>query len=94
MAEEVRSGCGPHEAAALDRFVKWLTKLFQAEMTAFIDRNYSSAYDLCRSPRAALRLLALGGLRRLDPKVRSFFRDERLVPAVQFPVSLCRPTSH
>ena len=84
MAEEVRSVCGPHEAAALDRFVKWLTKLFQAEMTAFIDRNYSSAYDLCRSPRAALRLLALGGLRRLDPKVRSFFRDERLVRLFSF----------
>ena len=84
MADEVRSVCGRAEAAAFRRFVTWLTELFQAEMAAFIDRNYRSAVDICRPPQAALRLFALGGLRRLDPKVRSFFRDERLVRLFSF----------
>ena len=44
----------------------------------FIDTNYDSVLDLVRPWRAALRLLRLGGFRRLGPKVASFFDDERL----------------
>jgi phytoene desaturase len=84
MAEEVGAVCGPREAAAFRRFAVWLGRLYDLEISSFIDRNYRSALDLCWPPQAALRLLALGALRHLEPKVRSFFRDERLVKLFSF----------
>jgi phytoene desaturase len=45
-------------------------------MVGFIDRNLDSPLDLMRP--ALARLTALGGFRRLAPKVGSFFADERL----------------
>jgi phytoene desaturase len=84
MAEEVRAVCGPGEAAAFRRFASWLGRLYEVEMRSFIDRNYRSALDLCWPPADAVRLLGLGALRHLEPKVRSFFRDERLVRLFSF----------
>jgi phytoene desaturase len=78
MTEEIRTTCGPREAAAFDRFVRWLTALYGLEMPHFIDRNFDSPFDLARPVGPALRLLLLGGLRRLATKVDGFFDDDRL----------------
>jgi phytoene desaturase len=78
MTEEIRATCGPREAQAFGRFVDWLVALYELEMSSFIDRNFDSALDLVRPVGPALRLLRLGGLRRLSAKVNGFFTDERL----------------
>jgi phytoene desaturase len=78
MAAEIAAVCGPAEAAAFHRFADWLTELYELEMPSFIDRNYDTPLDLARPLGPALRLLRLGGLRRLGRKVASYFADERL----------------
>src|SRR4029078_11980630 len=78
MTEEIRTTCGAREAAAFDRFVRWLTPLYGVEMPHFSDRNFDSLFDLARPVGPALRLLRLGGLRRLATKVDGFFDDDRL----------------
>jgi phytoene desaturase len=78
MTEEIRSFAGAAEAESFGRFCTWLEKLYRVEMDHFIDTNYDSVLDLVKPWRAALRLVRLGGFRRLGPKVASFFRDERL----------------
>jgi phytoene desaturase len=78
MADEIRSVCGPTEAAAFHRFCDWLTDLHDVEMPNFIDRNFDSPIDLMRPLRPGLELLRLGGFGRLAGKLRSFFQDERL----------------
>ncbi len=76
MAAEVRRVCGPREAAGYERFVDFVTRLYRLEMGGFIDRNLDSPLDLVTPDLA--RLVALGGFRRLQPKINSFFRDPRL----------------
>ena len=78
MAEEIRTVCGPAEAASFHRFVDWLTSLYELEMPSFIDRNFDSPLDLARPPGPALRLLLAGGLGKLGKRVARFFDDERL----------------
>ena len=70
--------CGPSEAAAFDRYCDWLQRLYRLELPSFLDRNYDRPTDLAVPPAAALALLRLGGLRRLDRVVNRAFRDERL----------------
>src|SRR3954452_22289655 len=76
MAEEIRTMCGPDDAAGYERFVAYLRRLYCIELPHFIDRNLDSPLQLVGTPLA--RLLAMGGFRRLDRKVASFVRDERL----------------
>lgn len=78
MTEEIRSVCGPDEAAAFGRFCDWLTKLYDLEMPRFIERNYDSTLDLARPLRPALELVRLGAFRKLAGKISRHFRDERL----------------
>ena len=78
MRDEIAATCGPADAAAFDGFVDWLRELYELEMPHFIDRNFDSPLDLVSSPRAAARLVRLGGFRRLGPVVAERFRDERL----------------
>jgi phytoene desaturase len=78
MVEEIRAFAGSGEAAAFERFSTWLGRLYQLELPHFIDRNYDSALDFARDPMALVRLVRLGGLRKLAPKVAGFFRDPRL----------------
>ncbi|HEY9475748.1 MAG TPA: phytoene desaturase family protein [Mycobacteriales bacterium] len=75
MAEEVRRVCGPREADGYRRFVRFASRLYQLEMAEFIDRNLDSPLDLL-SP-GLVRLAALGGFRRLAPKVGRYLRDPR-----------------
>ncbi len=78
MAAEISAVCGPGEAAAFHRFADWLGELYALEMPTFIDRNFDSPLDLARPLGPALKLLRLGGLRRLAAKISDYFTDERL----------------
>ena len=75
MAEEIRRVCGPAEAAGYRRFVEFVSALYRVEMRHFIDRNLDSPLSLLRPSLA--RLAALGGFRRLAPKVAQLLKDER-----------------
>ncbi|GAB3685446.1 phytoene desaturase family protein [Angustibacter aerolatus] len=75
MAQELRETCGPAEAAGFERYVDFVSKLYRYEMRDFIDRNIDSPFDLL-TPNLA-RLVALGGFRRLAPKVEQYLHDER-----------------
>lgn len=75
MAEEIATVIGPSEAAGYRRYVDFVSQLYRYEMTDFIDRNIDSPLDLLTPDLA--RLVAIGGFRRLAPKVREFFSDPR-----------------
>jgi phytoene desaturase len=76
MADQVRAVCGTAESDGYRRFVSFARRLYDLEIREFIDRNLDSPRDLI-TPSLA-RLVALGGLRRLAPKVASYLKDERL----------------
>jgi len=76
MAEQIRDAIGPRDAAGYRKFATYAKRLYDLERSDFIDRNLDSALDLVRPSLA--RLVAMGGFRRLAPKVNSFFDDERL----------------
>ena len=78
MAEEIREVCGADEARSFRRFCDWLTDLYRLELPGFIDRNFDSPLDLVRPLGPALRLLRLGGFRRLGRVVAGYFDDDRL----------------
>ncbi|MFV0450761.1 MAG: phytoene desaturase family protein, partial [Propioniciclava sp.] len=78
MRTEILTECGVADALAFDDFVAWLTKLHEVELPHFIDANFDSPLDLLRSPGAALRLLQLGGFKRLGAEIGRRFADERL----------------
>jgi phytoene desaturase len=82
MAEEVRRVCGGAEAAGYLRYVDFVSKLYRYEMADFIDRNIDSPFDLL-TPNLA-RLAALGGFRRLAPKVNSYLSDPRTQRVLSF----------
>ncbi len=75
MTEEVRRVCGPAEAAGYRRYVDFVSSLYRYEMRSFIDRNIDSPLDLLTPDLA--RLTAIGGFRRLAPKVHQFLKDPR-----------------
>jgi phytoene desaturase len=76
MTEQIAATCGSADALGYRRFAVWLRQLYEAQFAHFIDRNLDSVTDL-GVPQIA-RLAALGGFRRLAPKVASFVHDERL----------------
>lgn len=82
MTEHVRDVCGAADADGYRRFVRFATALYRAEMGTFVDRNLDSPLDLLRPD--LLRLVALGGFRRLAPKVAAYVRDERLRRLLSF----------
>ena len=76
MASEIETLCGSREAAGYRRFVEFVSRLYRLEMRGFIDRNLDSPLSLLTPDLA--RLAALGGFRRLAPKVAGYFADDRL----------------
>lgn len=78
MTEEIRATCGAIEAQAFGRFCDYLTELYQLERPNFIDRNFDSVRDLAWPPIPALRLVRMGGFRKLSAVVESYFADYRL----------------
>ncbi len=75
MAAEIETVIGAQEAAGYRRYVDFVSQLYRYEMSDFIDRNIDSPLDLV-TPNLA-RLFALGGFRRLAPKVSQYLRDPR-----------------
>lgn len=82
MAAEVERVCGPVEAAGYRKYVKFVSELYKLEMTDFIDRNIDSPLDLL-TPNLA-KLVAIGGFRRLAPKVNQFLSDPRTRRVLSF----------
>jgi phytoene desaturase len=75
MADEIAVVIGPKEAAGYRRYVDFVTELYQLEMRDFIDRNIDTPFQLL-TPNLA-RLAAIGGFRRLAPKVDQYLSDPR-----------------
>ncbi|MEI6372548.1 MAG: phytoene desaturase family protein [Actinomycetes bacterium] len=75
MAEEIRRVIGDQEAAGYLKYVDFVSDLYRYEMKTFIDRNIDSPLDLLTPDLA--RLVAIGGFRKLAPKVRQYLRDPR-----------------
>jgi phytoene desaturase len=75
MADEIERVIGAGEATGYRRYVEFVSKLYRYEMAEFIDRNIDSPLDLLTPDLA--RLVAIGGFRRLAPKVRQYLRDPR-----------------
>ncbi len=82
MAAEVERVCGPDAVPGYRRFVEFVSELYRLEMREFIDRNLDSPVDLLSA--RLLRLVALGGFRRLAPKVASYLQDPRLQRVFSF----------
>jgi len=76
MADEIARVCGGRDADGWLRYVTFLRRLYDTEMPHFIDRNLDSPLGLVGPPMA--RLVAMGALRRLAPKLGQYVRDERL----------------
>jgi phytoene desaturase len=75
MAAEISRVCGPREADGYLRFVEFARKLWLLERDHFIGRNLDTPIDLVNLN--LLKLLGMGGFRRLQPKIASFFKDPR-----------------
>lgn len=82
MEAEIASKISPNEAAGYAKYVDFVTKLYKYEMNDFIDRNIDSPFNLL-TPNLA-RLIALGGFRKLSPKVNQFMKDPRLQKVYSF----------
>jgi phytoene desaturase len=75
MAAEISRVCGPREADGYLRFVDFARELWRLERNNFIDRNLDTPLDLMNM--SLLKLLGMGGFRRLQPKIDQYFRDPR-----------------
>lgn len=84
LRQRIESGFGADNAAGFDRFIAWLTELYEVEFEPFVNTNLDSPLDLVRKPVVAARLLRLGGLGSLDRAVSSFFTDDRLTKIFSF----------
>ena len=82
MQEEIRNVIGADEAAGYGRYVDFVTKLYKYEMNDFIDRNIDSPLNLL-TPNLA-KLVALGGFRKLAPKVNQYLKDPRTQKVYSF----------
>jgi phytoene desaturase len=82
MQSEIAKTISSEEAAGYGRYVEFVTKLYKYEMNDFIDRNIDSPLNLL-TPNLA-RLVALGGFRKLAPKVNQFLKDPRTQKVYSF----------
>ena len=82
MQAEIAKTISAEEAAGYGRYVEFVTKLYKYEMNDFIDRNIDSPLNLL-TPNLA-RLVALGGFRKLAPKVNQFLKDPRTQKVYSF----------
>lgn len=82
MQAEISKTIGSQEAIGYGRYVDFVTKLYKYEMNDFIDRNIDSPFNLL-TPNLA-RLIAIGGFRKLAPKVNQFLKDPRTQKVYSF----------
>jgi phytoene desaturase len=82
MQAEIEKTISSSEAIGFGKYVDFVTKLYKYEMKDFIDRNIDSPFNLL-TPNLA-KLVALGGMRRLAPKVNQFLKDPRTQKVYSF----------
>ena len=82
MEAEIAKVIGPEEAIGYRNYVEFVTKLYKYEINDFIDRNIDSPFGLL-TPNLA-RLVAIGGFRKLSPKVSQFLKDPRTQKVYSF----------
>lgn len=82
MEAEIAKVIGPEEAIGYRNYVDFVTKLYKYEINDFIDRNIDSPFGLL-TPNLA-RLVAIGGFRKLSPKVSQFLKDPRTQKVYSF----------
>ena len=82
MEAEIARVISPDEALGYRKYVDFVTKLYKYEMNDFIDRNIDSPLQLL-TPNLA-RLIAIGGFRRLAPKVSQYLKDPRTQKVYSF----------
>jgi phytoene desaturase len=75
MAAEIEKVIGASEADGYLKYVDFVTDLYKYEMKTFIDRNIDSPLDLLSMD--LVRLIKLGGFRKLAPKVGQYLKDDR-----------------
>lgn len=75
MAAELERVVSSEEAEGYLRYVDFVSKLYRYEMADFIDRNIDTPLDLLTPDLA--RLVAVGGFRKLAPKVNEYLKDPR-----------------
>ena len=75
MTQEIASVIGPQEAAGYRKYVDFVSKLYRYEMRNFIDRNIDSPLDLIS--KDLIKLISIGGFRKLAPKVNQYLKDNR-----------------
>jgi phytoene desaturase len=75
MAEELERVIGRGEAEGYLKYVDFVEKLYKYEIRDFIDRNIDSPFDLL-TPNL-VKLLGIGGFRKLAPKVDEYLKDPR-----------------
>ena len=75
MAAEIEKVIGASEADGYLKYVDFVTDLYKYEMKNFIDRNIDSPLDLLSMD--LVRLIKLGGFRKLAPKVGQYLKDDR-----------------
>ena len=82
MEAEIAKVIGSEEAIGYRNYVDFVTKLYKYEINDFIDRNIDSPFGLL-TPNLA-RLIAIGGFRKLSPKVSQFLKDPRTQKVYSF----------
>ena len=82
MHDEIATKIGLEEARGYEKYVDFVTDLYKYEMNDFIDRNIDSPLNLL-TPNLA-KLIALGGFKRLAPKVSEFLKDPRTQKVYSF----------
>ena len=82
MEEEIARVCGPEHVRGFRDFSAFVDKVYRYEMRDFIDKNMDSPLSVA-TPNLA-RLAAVGGFRRLAPKVAQYLEDPRLQKVYSF----------
>lgn len=75
MAAEIERVISRAEADGYRRYVDFVAELYRLEIKDFIDRNIDTPLDLL-NPNF-IRLLTIGGFRKLAPKVSEYLKDPR-----------------
>lgn len=83
MEDGVRRLAGPREALRYRAFRRHLQRIYEAEWSAFIDRDYDGPRDLVQ-PMALLRLARLGGFGSMQRMAERHLTDWRVVRAHTF----------
>ena len=75
MVAEIAKVISPKEADGYRKYVDFVSDLYKYEMRNFIDRNIDTPLDLIS--KDLVKLISIGGFRKLAPKVEQYLRDDR-----------------